>query len=413
MNQKQLITLLVLVALIGGAGLYLYNARRSSYAESGTAAGGKLMGNLPVNDITRITIKHETNGVDLVKKDDLWRVAERQDYPANFVEISQLLLKLRDLKIVQTEKVGASQLPRLQLAPGQGTNSPMVIEFKGAGDKPIQTLLVGKAHMKKSAGRSGMGDDEGWPDGRYVKVGGSDDVAVINDPLEQIQTRPEDWLDKDFIKVEKARSVEVDFPVATHSWKLTRETESGEWQLADAKPDEKLDSTKTVSVSHPLGNPSFSDVLPGDQLEGTGTNAPVVVKIGTFEDFHYTIHVGQKTNENYPVTVAVTAVIPKERIAGTEEKPEDKAKLDKEFKDREQKLEDKLKQEQSFASWTYLVAGWTIEPLLKERAQLLAEQKEEPEKNGETPAGTEEETAEPKAESTNEPAAEPVETLNR
>ena len=78
--------------------------------------------------------------------------------------------------------------------------------------------------------------------------------------------------------------------------------------------------------------------------------------------------------------VAVAAQIPKERSAGKDEKADDKTRLDKEFKDRRSKLEEKLKQEQSLEKWTYLVSNWTLEPLLKERSQLLVEKKEEPKK---------------------------------
>src|SRR5439155_21869465 len=66
---------------------------------------------------------------------------------------------------------------------------------------------------------------------------------------------------------------------------------------------------------------------------------------------------------------------------GKDEKPEDKEKLDKEFKDRLAKLEEKLKQEKGFEQWTYLVSKWTVDPLLKERKDLLAEKKEEPKKD--------------------------------
>ena len=39
---------------------------------------------LPVNDVAAIVIKGGTNQLDLVRKDNLWRVKQRNDYPANF-----------------------------------------------------------------------------------------------------------------------------------------------------------------------------------------------------------------------------------------------------------------------------------------------------------------------------------------
>ncbi len=52
----------------------------------------------------------------------------------------------------------------------------------------------------------------------------------------------------------------MQFPVATNSWKLTRASETNDWQLADAKPGEKLDSSKISSVTSPFSSPSFNDV---------------------------------------------------------------------------------------------------------------------------------------------------------
>jgi hypothetical protein len=73
---------------------------------------------------------------------------------------------------------------------------------------------------------------------------------------------------------------------------------------------------------------------------------------------------------------------PKEREAGKDEKPEDKAKLDKEFKDKQSKLEEKLKSEKKFEKWTYLVAKWGVDPLLKDRKDLLQEKKDEKKDGG-------------------------------
>jgi hypothetical protein len=67
----------------------------------------------------------------------------------------------------------------------------------------------------------------------------------------------------------------------------------------------------------------------------------------------------------------------KERTPGKDEKPEDKEKLDKEFKEQQKKLEEKLAQEKGLAKWTYLVSSWTVDSLLKDRAQLLVDKKEE------------------------------------
>ena len=95
--------------------------------------------------------------------------------------------------------------------------------------------------------------DEGWPDGRYVMAGaGTKTVDVISDPLDNLQPRPEQWLDKDFFSIENPSAIEEQFPEATNSWKLTRASATNDWQLADARPGEKLDSSKISGVTSPF-----------------------------------------------------------------------------------------------------------------------------------------------------------------
>ncbi|SPE55459.1 conserved exported hypothetical protein [Verrucomicrobia bacterium] len=382
MNRKQLIILLVLVAVVGGAGLMIYNKQNADRQSGNRSLGKKLLADLPINDVGHIAIRQGGRELNLVKKED-WLVKERNNYPANYSQIRDLLIKLQDLKIVQSETVGPSQLPRLALVPGTASNAATVVDFKDQNDKTLKSLLLGKEHTKKSnrpspMGMGEMGEDGGWPDGRYVKVGAdSASVALVSDPLSNVEPKPEAWLDKDFFKVEKVRSIAVAFPVATNSWKVTRETESGEWKLADAKPGEQLDSTKTSSLSNPLNSPSFNDVEADTKPEALANDKATVMTLGTFDNFTYTIKVGQKTNDTYPLAMSVAADLPKERTPGKDEKAEDKAKLDKEFKDNQKKLEDKLAQEKAYEKWVYLVSSWTVDPVLKERSQLLVEKKEE------------------------------------
>jgi hypothetical protein len=309
-------------------------------------------------------------------------VRERNNYPADYKEISDFLIKLKDLKVVQTEKIGSSQLARLSLVPGQGTNSATVMELKDQKDKTIKSIVLGKKHMQKSKRPSPFGDmgEEGYPDGRYVQVSGeSGSVSVISDSLQNTEPKPEQWLNKEFFKIEKPRSIAVTFPTATNSWKLTRETETGEWKLADAQAGEQLDNSKASSVANPLNSPSFSDVSISATPETL--EKPTVATIETFENVTYTLKVGQKTNENYPLALTVAAQPPKERTPGKDEKPEDKDKLDKEFKEKQKKLEEKVAQEKVLEKWVYLVSSWTVDPLLKERSTLMVEKKEEPKKD--------------------------------
>jgi hypothetical protein len=192
----------------------------------------------------------------------------------------------------------------------------------------------------------------------------------------------------------------VTYPAAeTNSWSISRETETGEWKLADAKPGEQLDVSKAGATANPFNFPSFSDIAANSKPEEFGLDKPTLITLTTFDDFTYNIRAGQKVSEFYPITVAVTAAVAKDRVPGKDEKPEDKDKLDKEFKEKQKKLEDKLAQEQTFEKWIYLVSNWSLEPVLKTRAQLMVEKKEDktaPDKDGK-PAGFEPKSGDPVA----------------
>ena len=61
--------------------------------------------------------------------------------------------------------------------------------------------------------------------------------------------------------------------------------------------------------------------------------------VDTFDDFTYTVKIGKKSGDDYPVAMTVAANFPKERIPAKDEKPEDKDKADKAWKDRQKQLE--------------------------------------------------------------------------
>src|SRR5262249_673516 len=130
---------------------------------------------------------------------------------------------------------------------------------------------------------------------------------------------------------------------------------------------------KVSGASSPFTSPSFNDVLRGGKAEPAGTNKPTVVNVQTFDGFDYNITLGAKTNDDYLTTLTVTGQFAKARSLGKDEKPDERTKLDKEFADAQKKLTDKLKQEQGYEHWTYLVPSWVVDPLLKNRGELLAE----------------------------------------
>jgi hypothetical protein len=379
MNRKQLLALIVLGVVLGALGIWAYKKKQEPYESSTKRMGEKVVPNFPINDVTAISIKTRDANCNLVKKNEVWVVQERAGYPANFGNVSDLLRKVWDLKVAKPVRVSQTRLGQLELLPPEKSPSTLV-EFKKADGKPATSLLLGKKHERESRGDQQFGGGS-WPDGRYVMVGNDiQSVALISEPFSNVEPKPEEWLNKDWFKVEKLKSISVVSTNATNNWTLSRESETNEWKLADTKAGEQIDSGKISGVTGALSYPNFNDVATNSAPEATGMNKPTVTaKLETFDGFTYDVKVGNKsgTDDNYFFQVAVNGSVKKERTAGKDEKPEDKAKLDKEFKEKADKQEEKLKTEKNFSNWTYIVSKYTIDPLLKERKDLMQEKKEE------------------------------------
>jgi hypothetical protein len=361
MKGKQLVILLLVVAALGGAWMVLSKRNRSSWSETSADAGGKIV-EFPINDVAHLVIKAPAGELNLVKKSDVWTVKERADYPASFEQVSGLIRKLWELKTVQEVKVGASQLPRLEL----DEKSATIVTFQDKDDKPLSAVVVGKKHLRKGEGGDQFGGpSDGFPAGRYVKPAAGARVSLVSETLDEVDPKPERWLAKDFIKVDGPKSIAVTGP---QNWSVSRESTSAEWKLADAKPDEKLDTGKTAALGSIFASPSFTDVqAPDVKLEEPTTTAT----IETFDGFHYELKIGKPNGDNHPVLVNVSANFPKERSPGKDEKPEDKERLDGEFIVKLKKLEEKLAAEKKMEGRAYLVAKYVVDPLLKDPAALL------------------------------------------
>jgi len=378
MKARQLAIVLVVLIVLGGIALVVRTRNATSWREAATTTSGKVL-NFPLNDATHLTIKSGAEELNLVNKSDLWTVAERFDYPADFTQVADLIRKLWELRPTQDVKVGPSQLGRLELVePGQSSSgsSSILIDVKGKNDKRIAALLLGKKQLRESD-QAAVGMAAA---GRYaMPLDGSNHVFLISETFDQIQTKPERWLNRDFLKVQEPKAITVAGLTPNLNWKLVRDTTSTPWKLVDAKPGEELDATKATAIATVLANPSFADVLSTKTPPAeTGLDKPSTVRIETFDGFVYDLRIGKLMAENYPVAVGINANIAEERIPAQDEKPEDKANLDKQFRDKRSQLMEKLSKEKRAENWVYLISKSTIDQLLKDRSTLLVEKNPSP-----------------------------------
>ena len=154
---------------------------------------------------------------------------------------------------------------------------------------------------------------------------------------------------------------------------MTRNTEGMDWKLAASSQGPDLQ--KATDLASSLGWVNLVDVVADPAKSDTGLERPVTIQAQTFDGLKYTLKIGKPVDSSYYLRVAVAGEPPKTRPAVKGEKAEDKEKNDKAFEEQRKKLVEKVEREKKLEAWTYLVAKTTLDPLLRDRQQLIPEKK--------------------------------------
>ena len=372
MNRKQFLWLMLAFVLLGGASLALFWQDITLYRDSGAKIGARLMPELKISDVAKLRLQDAEQEVTLALKDKFWRVEQRGGYPADFAEISGFILKLLDVKVVQSESVGASLHPRLNLlAPGKGAKegTGTLVELSDASGKVLVSLMLGKVSLKKDPMNPLPNAKDGVPAGRHVLVAGRGDlVAVVSDPLEKAVASPGAWVAKDFFKADRIRTLQLSGD-GVSPWKIARDEEWGQWKFANGGGT--LHPSAAVTVTNALGALAFSDVVIDDKA---GKEKVAVLTAETFDNLTYIVKLSPQANGDFVLRYTVAGTPPKTRKPEADrknaEKPEEKEKLDKDFAENMQRLEARVLLEQARSQWAYVLPGKMAAPLLMKREQM-------------------------------------------
>jgi hypothetical protein len=364
MNRNRFLILVgvaILLALAGGLFQFL---RSKSWQES--KSDRLVLPDLAVNDISKIQLRTPADTVTLEKKDAVWRVAERSDYPADFERIRQFIQMLWGLKAAQEMQVGPSQFGRLKIAaPSEGPSSGTEIDLKGANDKPIGTLIVGKGTEQGEEHSSG---------GRFVyNPAVKDRVYLVSESFLNLDPlTPSQWLDKAFIVPDELKEIVQSSWSNNPGWKISRDNQKADWKLDNAQPTEKLDESIVRALQ--IFAPNFVDVRPSSTSQDeTGLKNPFHVQLTTFDGFRYDLFLGkQAPDKGRYAQIKVAADLPPTRTPEAGEKPEDKTKRDEEFAKKQAGLKQRLEKEKQYEQWIYIVPDYNVETLLKRRDEIVA-----------------------------------------
>jgi hypothetical protein len=371
MNRRQFFYLVIALVVLGGAGIALIWQDLADYRASGAKIGARLLPDFRIADVAEVRLQDARHQVTLARKEKAWVVQERAGYPASFQEISDLMIKLAELKVTQAEQVGATLWPRVELAdPGKGAGSGTLVEFKDGSGRALASLVLGKKVLKKDPLNPLPAAKDGVPAGRYVRIAsGKDAVVVVSDPLAKAEADPGKWLNKDFFKADRIKTLTVGPEGGAPNWKITRAEEWGQWKFAAGA--DALNPNAAVAAANKLGSLSFDDVAAAP--DAAAADKPLAAVAETFDNLVYTVRLRKRgKGDDYLVSFTVAGEPPAQRVPEKDEKADQKERRDKDFAENRKKLVERVASEKALEKWTYVIAKGELEPLLRIRSDMVA-----------------------------------------
>jgi hypothetical protein len=349
MNARLAAIMVLLLAVLGGGAVLVYEQQQAREPSNVATLGRPLLKGLAAPEIASIRIAGPKSIITLEHKGKDWVIDERGGFPADFDKVRAFVLEALELKIGQSEPIGAQDRARLQLLePDKGEGAGTLVEFRAADGKALASMLIGKKYFKKAP----ADPSTATPDGRFVLLPADPGtVYVVPDPLAQASARSAAWIDRSGISAQKVKTLEVTL-AGEQPWKIERENENAEWKLVGAKAGEKVEVTKANAASYSLSLLELADVAPpGTSAQTAGFDKPTATIVATtFGGLTYEFTVGRLDGANYYLRFARQG-------------------------EPDKKDEARLAREKALESYTLLVAKTKLDDTLKKRSDLLETKK--------------------------------------
>lgn len=379
MNIKQLAIAAIVLLVLVIVSYSVIEKDSSNWKRGNSEEKQPLLKEFDVNKVAKIAIKTDSNTLTLAVKNDKWAILDKAGYPADFKKISMFILSVRELKVAQFPRLVKSQFASLKLVQpdknGKNEDSGAVLTFSDADGTEMVSLLLGEQHSPKKKDDNAMMFSREQPDGRYVMLTGSDKPALVTDPLMSADSDPTKWMDKSFFQIKNILSIAMRDPKGKLEWELSRKDASSPWSLNGATKDEILKPMVMRDASTVFDRISFSDVLAQSTPNSkTGLDKADVVTIKTTDGFTYLIKLA-KADEKVYAKFAVAAKLAETRAPDKDEKPAEKKRLDAQFAANTAELLKKLKREESYQEWIYVIPAHSIDKILKNRYDFITQPK--------------------------------------
>ncbi|MEK7949095.1 DUF4340 domain-containing protein [Luteolibacter soli] len=397
MNKRQVVVLWIVAIVLATAAFFARSGKSKGFeSKTERSRSQTVLADFAADQVAKIKVSSGENTTTLVRKDGKWSVEERGGYPAKTTAVNEFLRSLAEVKVIEGVEAAPSFAPRFGMDPGSSKPEERGVEAVLSNDAGTELAHVTLGKNLQAAGEDPMAammGGGGGSTGRFLRNHADQSgVYKVSEMFSALSPEPKSWLNDEFVKVEKIKSVSVSDKGQPDkiNWKVTRADENADFTIDSPKPGESVDSTAGNGLKSLFSYARFEDVMPADKAgEASKPAEKITAKIETFEGFTYTITLepaeAEKPKEpaqpdapapeaNYLMTVNVEATLPTERKKEEKESEEDAKTKDKAFADRKTELEKRLAAEKAMAGKVFKVTKYTVDPLLKLRSEVAPQQ---------------------------------------
>ncbi|MBO0735050.1 MAG: DUF4340 domain-containing protein [Alphaproteobacteria bacterium] len=151
-----------------------------------------------LGDVASVKVVRDGSTITLLRDGGNWRVAEKGNYPANAAKLSQVVLGMADLSLVEPKTQDAGLYPRLEVEdPGKGKST--LVSVKDKTGAVLAELVVGRRRFDRLGGGN---------DGVYIRKPGERQAWLARgslDPSGDISG----WLDRRIVDISEQRIAKV------------------------------------------------------------------------------------------------------------------------------------------------------------------------------------------------------------
>lgn len=296
MKLKTLSTLVIIAAVLIIVAVFMAERQEPGVPTTGQPVFPELK--TVINDVTELSVATQSGTITLHRQEDIWRVKEKYDYPADLGTVRETLIGLAELTTLEpkTRKPELYEKLGLQDVETEGSLSTG-ITLKDATGNTVAAAVIGndRAAQRKS------GDKE-----LFIRKVGDPQTWLVQGRL-AVEKNPGKWLDKELTQIETKR---VRLLIVTHPDKTRLVVEKAKpadlnYQVANLPEGLEIESQFTVNnIVSTVTSLSLDDVKPRSEVPFD--DQPVVTAVfETFDGLQGTVQLLPKDEKNY-VTVSAT-----------------------------------------------------------------------------------------------------------